>query len=64
MDYNFPELGKKVRELKDENEDESQVNIGAERNIDYATVVKVMDATRADVDGELFPDVVLLAGVI
>jgi biopolymer transport protein ExbD len=64
MDYNYGELAKKVRELKDENEDESQVNIGAERNIDYETIVKVMDSTRIDDKGELFPNVVLLGGVM
>jgi biopolymer transport protein ExbD len=64
MDYNYAELSKKVRDLKEENEDESQVNIGAERNIDYETIVRVMDATREDDQGELFPNVVLLGGVM
>ncbi|MBW2260329.1 MAG: biopolymer transporter ExbD [Deltaproteobacteria bacterium] len=63
-DYDYSSLQLMLREIKDEHEGESAIRIGAERNIDYATVVKVMDATRADVDGELFPDVVLLAGVI
>lgn len=63
-DYDYPSLQLRLRQLKDEHVGESVIRIGAERNIDYATVVKVMDATRGDVEGELFPDVVLLAGVI
>jgi len=63
-DYDYPSLQLRLRQIKHEHEGESVIRIGAERNIDYATVVKVMDATRGDVDGELFPDVVLLAGVI
>lgn len=64
MEYNYVELGNKVRELKEDNEDESQVNIGAERNISYEIIVKVMDETRGDDKGELFPNVVLLGGVM
>ena len=63
-EYDYEGLTKKVRELKDENEDESQVNIGAEKNITYDVIVKVMDGTREDEKGELFPNVVLLGGVI
>ena len=62
--YDYPSLQLELRQIKDDHEGESVIRIGAERNIDYATVVKVMDATRSDADGELFPDVVLLAGVI
>ncbi len=64
LDFDYDGLAKKVRELKDDNEDESQINIGAERNIEYATIVKVMDKTRVDDQGELFPNVVLLGGVM
>ncbi len=64
LDYDYNELGKKIREIKADNEDESQVNIGAERNITYDVVVKVMDATRGDEKGEMFPNVVLLGGVM
>jgi len=63
-EYDYEALGVKVREIKDENEDESQINIGAEKNITYEVIVKVMDATREDGKGELFPNVVLLGGVI
>jgi len=63
-DYDYEALTKKIREIKDENEDESQINIGAEKNITYEVIVKVMDATREDEKGELFPNVVLLGGVI
>lgn len=63
-DYDYASLQLRLRQIKDEHEGESVIRIGAERNIDYATVVKVMDASRGDLDGELFPDVVLLAGVI
>lgn len=62
--YDYTALTARLRRIKDDNEGESRIHIGAERNIDYDTVVKVMDATREDGSGELFPDVVLLAGVI
>jgi biopolymer transport protein ExbD len=63
-EYDYAALTTRLRRIKDANEAESQVRIGAERNIDFQTVVKVMDAARGDDRGELFPDVVLLAGVI
>jgi biopolymer transport protein ExbD len=62
--HDYASLTARLRQIKDDNEGESRINIGAERNIDYDIVVKVMDATREDGSGELFPDVVLLAGVI
>jgi biopolymer transport protein ExbD len=62
--YDYASLTRELRHIKDGNEGESQIRIGAERNIDYATVVRVMDATREDARGELFPDVILVAGVI
>lgn len=64
LDYDYEALAKKIREIKDENEEESQINIGAEKDIKYEVLVKVMDATREDEKGELFPNVVLLGGVI
>jgi len=65
MEYDLETLSRKVREIKDDdNEDESQVNIGAEKTITYETIVQVMDTTREDEKGELFPNVVLLGGVI
>jgi biopolymer transport protein ExbD len=64
MEYDYEALADKVRELKDEHEEESQINIGAEKDIKYEIIVKVMDFTREDDKGELFPNVVLLGGVI
>jgi len=63
-EYDYDALAVKVREIKDDNEDESQINIGAEKNITYEVIVRVMDSTREDGKGELFPNVVLLGGVI
>mgnify|MGYP003341827799 CR=1 FL=1 len=43
--------------------DEHQVILTADPNIEYGNIVAAMDASRADGTTELFPDVMLSAGV-
>jgi biopolymer transport protein ExbD len=62
--YDYGTLTEKMRELKDLGGSGSRIKIGAEKNITYDVIVNVMDASRQDDKGELFPDVVLLGGVI
>jgi biopolymer transport protein ExbD len=62
--YDYEGLRARLRSIKEDNEGESTIRIAAERNIPLETVVRVMDATRGDAGAELFPDVILLAGVI
>lgn len=62
--YDFQELTSLLRDIKNDNESESGIFIGAERNVKYETIVRVMDATREDDEGELFPRVTMLGGVM
>lgn len=58
--HDYPELTRCARELKRQNErfaDETQVTLTANPDVDYQTVVNVIDALRRDDDGILFPDV-------
>ncbi|MFH1436447.1 MAG: biopolymer transporter ExbD [Pseudomonadota bacterium] len=64
MDYDYEALAAKLRELKDENEGETQIKLGAEADISYNIIVDVMDASREDDKGPLFPDVVMLGAFI
>ncbi len=43
--------------------DEHQVILTADPNIEYGNIVAAMDAVRSDGTTELFPDVMLSAGV-
>ena len=64
MDYDYEALSAKLRELKDENEGETQIKLGAEADISYDVIVDVMDAAREDDKGPLFPNVVMLGAFI
>ncbi len=63
-DLDFEKLTRMLRDIKDDNEGETSIMIGAERNVDFGTIVKVMDASREDQKGELFPQVTWLSGVM
>jgi biopolymer transport protein ExbD len=43
--------------------DEREVRVSADPNVPYEDVIAAMDALRSDERGELFPDVLLAAGV-
>ena len=69
MDHNLPALQEKLREIKKDWKDENRVIISSDPNINYTTLIRVMDATRSykSEKGEkefLFPQVVLSAGVV
>jgi len=61
--YNIVALTKKMRQIKDQFNDETKVIINANPEITYEVVVEAMDSIRADGTKTLFPDVLLSAGV-
>lgn len=61
--YNQAGLTAKMKQIKDQFQDETKVIINANPEITYETVVAAMDAIRSDGAKSLFPDVVLAAGV-
>ncbi len=61
--YDYEALTEKLKQIKDQFPDETNVIISAEPKIPYKVLVKVMDASRETRDGViLFPDVSLSAG--
>jgi biopolymer transport protein ExbD len=62
-EYDYTALTKKMRQIKDNFESETKVIINANNDITYETVVAAMDSIRQDASKQLFPDVLLSAGV-
>jgi biopolymer transport protein TolR len=62
-DYDYAALTKKMKEIKDNFQDETKVIINANPEITYEFVVATMDAIRNEGPRILFPDVLLSAGV-
>lgn len=64
--YNLIELKKCLTKIKKEFPDEKRVIIMAEPEIKFSVIIKVMDSSREKSGGksDLFPEVVLSAGVI
>lgn len=61
--YPYESLTQLMRTIKDKFGDETKVILNADAAIPYETVVATMDAIRNDGKGQLFPDVLLSAGV-
>lgn len=51
------ECAKRLKSARPDFKDETQVTITASPDIDYKTVISVMDALRSDGEEELFPEV-------
>jgi biopolymer transport protein TolR len=63
-EHDFATLTRKMRQIKDKYGNETKVIINANPDITYEIVVATMDAIRRDTQQkELFPDVLLAAGV-
>lgn len=60
----FKTLNQKLLELKQATEDESSIIIGAEDDISYETLIKIMDYSRGTPDEPLFPVVTLTRGIV
>lgn len=68
MDYDYPALQERLREIKGRHQDEKKVLLTADPQVEYMTLVRMMDASREfkDETGEvipLFPQVTLGGGV-
>lgn len=63
-DWDFAELHRKIKEIKELNREEVNITIGAEDDIKYDILIKAMDHTRGDQDNPLFPVVTLTRGVV
>lgn len=61
--YDWSGLNECVARIKSEFPDETQVIVQADPTIEYEYVVKAMDAVRFKGNQELFPDLLLSAGV-
>jgi biopolymer transport protein ExbD len=57
--FDFEELHRKLVELKNEHVTERQILVGAEDDIGYDVLIKLMDFTRGTPSHPLFPDVQL-----
>jgi biopolymer transport protein TolR len=62
-EYDWPALTECVARVKQEFPDETQVTVSADSLIQFEHVIGAMDAVRNQGDEELFPDVLLSAGV-
>ncbi len=62
-DWDFKELNKKLKEIKENHREETQLILGAEDDIKYEVIIKAMDWSRGSDSDRLFPDVTLTRGV-
>jgi len=62
-DWDFKELNKKLKEIKENHREETQIILGAEDDIKYEVIIKAMDWSRGTDSERLFPDVTLTRGV-
>lgn len=61
--YDWPALALCLRAIKEAHPSETEIAISAEPLVAYEHVVRAMDTARADDQRELFPDVLVAAGV-
>jgi biopolymer transport protein ExbD len=65
LDYNYPELNRRLIEIKKTFPRETAVIIVADPDVIYDDIVKVMDASRENAEGkELFPAVAFSPGIL
>ena len=63
-DWDYEELNKRLRELKENHREETQLILGAEDDIIFEVLIKAMDYSRGSEEDRLFPDVTLTRGVV
>jgi biopolymer transport protein ExbD len=63
-DWDFMELNRKLRELKELHREEVSIILGAEDDIKYEVLIKAMDYSRGTEADPLFPVVTLTRGVV
>ena len=62
-DWDYDELNKKLKEIKENHREETQIILGAEDDIQYEVLIKTMDWSRGTETDRLFPNVTLTRGV-
>ncbi|MFO8073674.1 MAG: biopolymer transporter ExbD [Polyangia bacterium] len=63
-DWDFKELNRKLKEIKDNHREEQNLILGAEDDIKYEVLIKAMDFSRGTPEDPLFPVVTLTRGVV
>ncbi len=68
-DWDYDELNRRLKELKDNHREETQIILGAEDDIEFQVLIQAMDNSRGETTsenkkGDLFPDVTLTRGVV
>ena len=61
--HDWNELTTCVTRVKEQFEDETRVTVSADPEVPYDHIISAMDAVRGDDNKELFPDVLLSAGI-
>jgi hypothetical protein len=62
-DWDYKELNKKLKEIKENHREETQIIMGAEDDIKYDVLIQTMDWSRGTDNDRLFPNVTLTRGV-
>jgi biopolymer transport protein ExbD len=62
-DWDYKELNKKLKEIKENHREETLIILGAEDDIQYDVLIKTMDWSRGTETERLFPHVTLTRGV-
>ncbi len=63
-DWDFSELNKRLKEIKENHREETQIILGAEDDIKFEVLIHAMDFSRGTESERLFPDVTLTRGVV
>lgn len=62
-DWDYVELNRKLKEIKENHREETQIILGAEDDIKYDVLIQTMDWSRGTESDRLFPNVTLTRGV-
>ena len=63
-DWDFDELNRKLKEIKENHREEPNIILGAEDDIEFDVLIKAMDFSRGTDEEPLFPVVTLTRGVV
>jgi biopolymer transport protein ExbD len=64
-DWDYEELRRRLKELKENHREETQIILGVEDDIRFEVLIRAMDYSKLDDNKErLFPDVTLTRGVV
>ncbi len=63
-DWDYEELNKRLKEIKENHREETQLILGAEDDIAFEVLIQAMDYSRGTKEDRLFPDVTLTRGVV